>query len=294
MNKNKMDFFCIGAQKSGTTSLHDILAQNPQIGLPLNKETHYFSHDDLYTNNLKDYFSHFPNDLTNRKVIGEIDPEYLCSKRAAKRIFENFGADLKFIVILRNPFDRAYSQYLMSKRRGFETLEFKEALAQEKERIKDSNGQLYYSYGTRSMYSSQIKEYFKLFKPSNFMFVRFEEDFIANKHETILKINQFLGLKEFDYDLSIESNVASVPKNKLIRDFINKPNFFRKVGKLFIASPQLRKDIITKLDLLNRKKVIYQTDSALKAELINNMFLMDIKELEQLVNLDFSSWYGKK
>jgi hypothetical protein len=126
------------------------------------------------------------------------------------------------------------------------------------------------------------------------MFVRFEEDFIANKHETILKINQFLGLKEFDYDLSIESNVASVPKNKLIRDFVNKPNFFRKVGKLFIASPQLRKNIITKLDLLNRKKVIYQTDSALKAELINNMFLMDIKELEQLVNLDFSSWYGKK
>jgi hypothetical protein len=294
MNANKISFFCLGAQKSGTTSLHDILLQNPNIGLPLNKETHFFSHDDLYTGNLEDYFKMFNDDLKEKEIIGEIDPEYLCSEKASERILKHFGADLKFIVILRNPYDRAFSQYLMSKRRGFEDLEFEEAIEKEASRTKDDFGELYFSYKTRSLYTKQINTYFKLFNPSNFLFIRFEDDFIANKQETINKVNDFLGLESFNYDLSIQSNVASTPKSKWIRDFVNKPNVIRKIGKKIIASPQIRKNIISKIDHLNRKKITYNTNVDLKDKLTKSVFLEDIKALESLINQDLSSWYKKE
>ncbi|WP_055444103.1 sulfotransferase family protein [Lacinutrix himadriensis] len=291
---NKTTFFCLGAQKSGTTSLHDILLQNPNIGLPINKETHFFSHDDLYTGNLEEYFKMFNDDLEEKEVIGEIDPEYLCSEKAPERILKHFGADLKFIVILRNPYDRAFSQYLMSKRRGFEDLEFEEAIEKEETRTKDNFGELYFSYKTRSLYTKQINKYFKLFNPSNFLFIRFEDDFIANKQETINKVNDFLGLESFNYDLSIQSNVASTPKSKWIRDFVNKPNVIRKIGKKIIASPQIRKNIISKIDHLNRKKITYNTNVDLKDKLTKSVFLEDIKALESLINQDLSSWYKKE
>ncbi|MCX7546561.1 sulfotransferase [Xanthomarina sp. F1114] len=291
MINNKKTFFCIGAQKSGTTSLHDILLQNPNIGLPVNKETHFFSHDELYTGNLDDYFKMFNEGLNKKEIIGEIDPEYLCSDKAPERIFKHFGADIKFIVILRNPYNRAYSQYLMSKRRGFEELDFEEAIEKEETRIKDNFGKLYFSYKTRSLYSNQINNYFKYFNSSNFLFIRFEEDFIGRKQETITKVNEFLGLEPFNYDLSIQSNVASTPKSKLVRDFVNRPNIVRKMGKKIIPSPQLRKNIIDKIDSLNKKKISYNTNLELKEKLTKSVFLDDIKTLESLINLDLSSWY---
>lgn len=294
INKRQFKFFCIGAQKAGTTSLHDILSQNPNIGLPLNKETHFFSHDDIYTNNIDDYYKMFRGDAVSKKCIGEIDPEYLCSEVAANRIYEHFGGDIKFIVVLRNPIDRAYSQYLMSKRRGFETLDFEQALKKEEERSTDTFGRLYFSYSQRSLYTNQIKTYFKIFNPENFIFIRFEDDFLNNKKQTINSINSFLELDDFEYDTEIKSNSASVPKSKIIRNFVNKPNLIRKIGKRIIPSSNLRKDIITKIDLLNQKSVSYKLEESLKKQLLNSLFYQDILELEKLTNKDFSSWYQQK
>jgi hypothetical protein len=294
MVNHKLDFLCIGAQKSGTTSLHEILVQHPEIALPKNKETHFFSHDDIYTKDIEDYYKMFPNNLDEKKVIGEIDPEYLPSKNAYKRIYNDFGPDIKFIVILRNPFDRAYSQYLMSKRRGFETLEFTEAIQTEKDRIKEHFGDLYHSYSTRSLYTPQIKKYLELYEYSKFMFIRFEEDFLDNKFETINKITDFLGLHSFDYDLDIESNKASIPKSSLVRDFVDKPGVIRRYGKHLVPFSGLRKQIINKIDLLNRKKISYSIDESLKNDLIQNLFLDDIMELQSLTKLNLSRWYSKK
>ena len=293
MAEKKLDFLCIGAQKAGTTSLHDILVQHPDVVLPRNKETHFFSHDDIYTKEIEDYYKMFPNNLDKKKVIGEIDPEYLPSKNAYKRIYKDSGTEIKFIVILRNPFDRAYSQYLMSKRRGFEPLEFQAAVKTENDRIKDRFGDLYHSYSTRSLYTPQIRKYLELFDHSNFMFVRFEEDFLDNKSETINKISEFLGLASFAYNLDIESNRASIPKSKLVRDFVDKPGTLRKYGKHLVPFKGLRKRIISRIDHLNRKNISYSVDESLKNDFIQNLFLDDIKELESLTKLDLNRWYNK-
>ena len=59
----KINFFCIGAQKAGTTTLHDVLNMHPDIYLPPNKEAHFFNVDESYSKGLDYYYSNFSNFL---------------------------------------------------------------------------------------------------------------------------------------------------------------------------------------------------------------------------------------
>ena len=89
---------------------------------------------------LEYYKSHFKISL-NHKIIGEVDPEYMYFNYIPKRIFDTLGADVKLIFLLRNPIDRAFSHYLMSKRRGYEDYPFSEAILMEKDRISQDDSQ---------------------------------------------------------------------------------------------------------------------------------------------------------
>ena len=123
MNKKSIDFFVLGVQKSGTTTLHNWLIQNPQICLPKIKETHYFSSN--HSKGIKWYLSQFNDD--NRKIKGEVDPSYIYCKDSAMNI-KRYIDKPKFIIIFRKPIDRAYSHYLMSKYRGYESDTFINAI----------------------------------------------------------------------------------------------------------------------------------------------------------------------
>ena len=112
-----IDFYVVGTQKGGTTSLHDLLAQHDEIRLPEIKETHYFSHQDRRTRGADWYKAQFV-DRAQGLLTGEVDPEYMFSPVAAARVAAETRVR-KVIFVLRNPIRRAYSQYLMTKRRGY-------------------------------------------------------------------------------------------------------------------------------------------------------------------------------
>jgi len=107
------DFIIIGAMKSGTTTLHNILRQHSQIFLPPEKEIHYFDIDKNYTKGL-DYYASFFNDAKRYQLIGEITPRYIWNSQIAQRIAKDLGTKTKLIAILRNPADRAFSHYKMN------------------------------------------------------------------------------------------------------------------------------------------------------------------------------------
>ena len=123
---DKIDFLCIGAQKAGTTTLHDILSQHPNLCLPVKKETHFFSNEELFSKGKKHYSKYFIK-YEDYDFFGEVDPEYSYCKDSAKRIYDMFG-ELKIIFIMRDPVERAYSNYLMTKRRGLEPHSFEDAI----------------------------------------------------------------------------------------------------------------------------------------------------------------------
>src|SRR4030095_2848410 len=140
-------------------------------------------------------------------------------EKSAQRIFETLGKNVKLIFIFRNPVARAYSHYLMSQRKGFEALLFEEAIAKEKERLKNEPEKKYnFSYLSRGFYCEQVNRFLKLFPKENMLFLVFEDDFIKNRKSTFDNIQEFLGVKKAALDLEIRSNESSAPKSKALHE----------------------------------------------------------------------------
>lgn len=132
---NKPDFIIAGAAKSGTTSLAQHLNQSKEISCILTldgSELHFFSKN--FHKGHKWYTNLF-SDLPSSTLLGEKSVSYLESKYAATRI-KSFVPYIKLIFMLRNPIDRAYSQYKSNAQRGKEIFSFETAIKLEKIRNK--------------------------------------------------------------------------------------------------------------------------------------------------------------
>ena len=105
----KVDFMCIGAMKAGTTWIHGILAEHPEVGMGSGKEVHFFDDEQAYAKGLDHYRSFFAHCAPGR-LLGEVTPRYIHMPVVAGRIHAH-NPDAKLIASLRNPIDRAWSQY---------------------------------------------------------------------------------------------------------------------------------------------------------------------------------------
>lgn len=103
------DFLGIGAQKAGTTWLHDNLRCHPELFLPARKELHYF--DRKFADSLRSYAETFRPGRD--KVKGEITPAYGILPRSRIRFIHSIMPNLRIIFIMRNPIERAWSHALM-------------------------------------------------------------------------------------------------------------------------------------------------------------------------------------
>ena len=107
-------FMIVGFGKAGTRALYDVLRLHPQLAGP-QKEERFFSLK--YGKGLSKYLSSFPTRPAGGFLI-EKSPDYLLEPRvparimAAARLAGRRIEDLTFIVITRNPIDRAMSEYL--------------------------------------------------------------------------------------------------------------------------------------------------------------------------------------
>ena len=194
------DFLGIGTQKGGTTYLHGLLQQHPQVYLAHPKELHFFS---LHHHRGLEWYGHHFEAATADQCCGEVTPYYLFHPLAAQRI----AADLpkvKLIVLLRDPVERALSQYFHSKRLGLEPLELEEALAAEPKRLADAEATLkrgeahkshqQHSYLSRSRYEQQLFRFENLF-PSEQLLVLRSEDLFNHPQGIWEQVLEFLELE---------------------------------------------------------------------------------------------------
>src|SRR3982750_3475417 len=126
----KVNFVIGGTQKGGTSALDSFLRQHPQICLPNDlKEVHFFDREEMFRTDKPDYdkyHAHF-RPCPQHLAIGEASPIYMYWNAAPPRI-RAYNADMKWILMLRNPVDRAYSAWTMERNRGAEQLSFEEAV----------------------------------------------------------------------------------------------------------------------------------------------------------------------
>jgi len=135
INNAKPSFLIIGTQKGGTTSLFHYLQKHPNVLSPEKKEIQYFSWN--YRRGLLWYRSFFPK-KKNNKIAGEASPDYLFHPYAAKRAYE-YNPNFKIIVLLREPIDRALSQYHheINKNKHFKYQDFQDAIFKESLHFKE-------------------------------------------------------------------------------------------------------------------------------------------------------------
>ena len=285
------NFICIGAAKSGTTTMYDILRQHPEIYIPSFKEPHFFDIPENYKNGVdwyeKNYFKN-----ADKKVIAEFTPSYFFEKEAPKRIFNDLGPKVKFIVLLRHPVDRAYSHYLHSKRDEHEELDFVESLNNETDRLlnhiqkKDYLSYLRNSYISQGLYGDMMERYLKYFKLDNFMFIHFEKDFLLNRDKTIQRVLGFLDIdSQIELQTNLRSNPSSKEKSKTLKRIMKKKGWWRTIIKWLLPSIQLRQIIRNRIQRLNIKEYKAEKLSReLKSQLYYSYFKQNIDKFERLTN----------
>jgi len=207
----KLSFIIAGAQKSGTTALNYYLKRHRQIALPIKKELHFFDRDELFAKAPVSYepLHRMFRPIRPGAIAGENTPIYLYWRPALERIRE-YNAAIKLIIILRNPIERAFSQWNMQRQRGSEPLEFLDAIRTEPSRIAQAAPQQLrkFSYVDRGRYGEQLERAFQLFPRQQFLLIKYEE-FRARQKETVEKVFRFLNVPQLRRFRLIEAhNIA--------------------------------------------------------------------------------------
>ena len=186
------DFIIIGAQKSGTSSLYYYLSQHPQLRMSVEKEIHYYNYYLRHGKSLSWYKSFFPLRIKSRgKKTGEASPNYLYSEQAPVELRKDI-ANIKLLVLLRNPIERAYSEYNMHvrqlKRKDFPT-SFEEAISNDDLSIEGSR-----LYLVRGLYAGRVKNWLKHFSRDQFLFIK-SEDFFQDPKKVLEEVYKFLEIE---------------------------------------------------------------------------------------------------
>lgn len=286
------DFLIIGAQKAGTTSLFDILKQHSKIYLHPKKELHFFDRDQDFQNG-RDFYSSYFVDAGDDQVAGEATPIYLFLPGVPLRIREMLGADIKIIIILRNPADRAFSHFKMEVAAGREKRSFEEAIGENIRRLKSGfDHNILTSYLDRGFYASQLENYLKAFSKEQIRVYLFEHDFLDNRQQMIGDIQDFLNLDHEDISTLVKSVPESKPKNRQLDQVLNTGHPFNRLAKRVIPSKKMRDFIKLKMNGLNTAKPTMDVDwDVWRQRLIREVFYQDIKKTETLTGHDLRRWY---
>ena len=142
------------------------------------KELHFFDRDKLFRSDEVDYsIYHAPfEEVKHEKIIGESTPIYMYWKPVCRRI-RAYNAQIKVICLLRNPIDRAYSQWNMQNQTGDELESFDDSIESEEKRLKESwrRQSRRASYVDRGKYAGQIRRYKRFFPDEQLHFIKYED-----------------------------------------------------------------------------------------------------------------------
>src|SRR5262245_2340675 len=195
-------FLCLGAQKAGTTALYEYLRRHAQITGPSWKEATFF--DRHWARGERWYRGNFPNlARTREKLVGEASPSYVFHPLAPQRV-EELLPEARLIVLVRNPVDRALSQYNHEVALGREPLPFEEALDAEEQRLRGEEERMAadpryvsrewwsHTYKARGRYAEQLERWLAVFPPEQLLVLP-SDDLGSDPAKAHAQVLEFLG-----------------------------------------------------------------------------------------------------
>jgi hypothetical protein len=283
---HKPNFLIVGAARAGTTSLAKYLNEHPEVFVPENKELRFFIADIIKTVNKKDpqlkeilkqsildeekYFKEFE---VPEKLAGEASVHYLYHHKTVIPKIKEYVGDIPIIIILRNPVERAISNWQYT---FWDNNSFKESLSKEDLRIKMNFNSFWY-YKDLGFYYEQVKDYLDSF--SNVKIIIFEE-FKKDVQGSMNEIFDFLKI----HKIQISKKIYNKREGISPRYFLSALNFSHRSYSLIL---KLFKYIgLKKVFFTLKSKTI---DPNIK-ELLKKDYLSDIINLEKLLKKDLTSW----
>ena len=311
------DFFIVGAPRCGTTSLYHYLGQHPQVQMSTRKEPGFFHFVDAATQpnfaelsrtlgqehadeSKKNYQRARAMAITERKGYqllwspasserrrGEATPTYLFDRRALESIRRELPT-AKALVILRNPVERAYSEYLQLLRKGVEPLDtFANALDREPDAVDE------FWWGARSyvrsgLYADRLEHCLTLFGQQGVRVI-LTEDLAARPVETLQEVAGFLAVDpSFDgFDTSMRHKPGFVPRPDLAVRVARSPGLLRAVARTVI--PGSVRSWLWK-QVMGRHKISPPPLDEASRQRLADRFRASTQRLEELIDRDLSHW----
>jgi len=300
MTNKVPNFLIVGGAKCGTTSLHHYLRQHPQVFMPDNKEPLFMvsaiyeklSRKDprhkivetILPPSFKDYLNLFKQ-AKNQKARGEASSPYLYYYQTAIPKIKEYLGDVKIIIILRNPVERAFSSYKHLLKYGCENDSFENLLEREEER-RGENWDILNFPKALGFYHNQVKAYMDNFTNVKVCLL----DDLKNRHAELLEeIYKFLNI-----DTSIVPNTEIIFNQSIISRFgflhylLFKENIVRNIARLMLGKI-ISEDKISQIGYYLRGKNRIKMKPGTR-EFLKRLYRPDILKLQNLIGRDLSHW----
>lgn len=308
------DFFVAGAAKGATTSLHALLSQHPQIFLPERKELYTFAfngerprfkladgtHREKVGCSWKQYFKYYEKSPAGF-LAGDTSSWYLRYHETVigkiRQLYGEAARNLKFIMVLRNPVERAFSHYSMHRGQSMINEPFGDTIVDSefRKKITDPAAGYYpgYDYIGFGMYSGQVRAYLDAFGHDNVKVFLFEE-FHKDNGAVADEIARFLGLETLgQWDPGKKLNISGEPKTTFaafIGKLVFRPSIFKRLSR-FLLPLKVRAGVKNNVGrLLYNKTHMSEEDR----KTLIDIYRKDIGELQTILGRDLSSWLGGK
>lgn len=204
-----VNFVIAGTQKGGTSALDAYLRTHQDVTMAsfsedslvfddAKNEVHFFDDDRLFNGEVEYTSYHALFNVNENTVVGEATPSYMYWAGTAERIYQ-YNPQMKFIILLRNPIERAYSHWNMEKNRGNDkSSSFRAALKQEMDLYKRGFAEQHfvYSFMDRGFYTEQLKRIWRYFPKEQTLILK-SDDLKNNVNASLHQVADFLGISSF-------------------------------------------------------------------------------------------------
>lgn len=291
----KLDFFIIGAQKAGTTSLYDYLAQHEHVYLPFNKDFFAFNEDPHYGITEAALPSYY-RDYAGQELVGGSNVQVLPFADAIANL-HHYRPDIKVVVMLRNPVDRAYSAFWMMRRTGLEPCKSFEAaidLEDERSSSSDFRTRAELRYLEHGFYDEQLIKLFNVFDPKQ-VFVALFDDLAADPQKTTETLLAWLGASSGTegIDFDFRSNESSLPRSARLEALIRSQSGWKRAYHRTIPlglRNAVNKHVIARVEDLILQPFQYPTLAEDTRQRLLSLYRPHMERLSTLIGRDLSPW----
>ncbi|MEL6488382.1 MAG: sulfotransferase [Cyanobacteria bacterium J06634_6] len=293
------NFLIFGVQKAGTTSIYSYLEQHPQVYTSPRKETNFFGHvfdepdpDAKLTRGgrkriltIEDYEALFDG-ATDEIAIGEASPDYLFHHKQAVPGIQKYVPDAKLIAVLRNPVERAYSDYLMHIR---QVVGNRKPLAEQLETSAQSSHTL-----LKGRYYEGLKHFLDTFGSEQIK-VFLYDDLRKDSAKLMQEMYSFIGVDaDFEVDTGRKQQTAQIPKNQSVNKLLQTKNPLRTAaGALLrrVLPEEKRQALRSRLIAANStgKEGLPLSDE--DRQRLQDYYRDDVRQLQDLIERDLSIWF---